>query len=34
MLMDAAKARRGLHWMPHHDADETLRQTIDAVRSR
>jgi len=34
MLMDTAKARRGLHWMPHHDAGETLRQTIDAVRSR
>jgi nucleoside-diphosphate-sugar epimerase len=34
MLMDTTKARRGLHWMPHHDAGETLGQTIDAVRSR
>jgi UDP-glucose 4-epimerase len=34
MLMDTAKARRALHWMPHHDARETLEQTIDAVRSR
>lgn len=34
VLMDAAKARRELHWMPHHDARETLRQTIAAVRAR
>jgi UDP-glucose 4-epimerase len=34
MLMDTSNARRKLHWMPHHDAHETLRQTIDAVRSR
>ncbi len=23
-----------LHWMPHHDARDTLRETISAVRSR
>jgi nucleoside-diphosphate-sugar epimerase len=34
VLMDTANARRKLHWMPHHDARETLRQTVDAVRSR
>jgi len=34
VLMDASKARKKLHWMPHHDARETLRQTIAAVRSR
>jgi UDP-glucose 4-epimerase len=34
MLMDTAKARTKLHWMPHHDARETLRETIAAVRSR
>ncbi len=34
VLMDTSKARRKLHWMPHHDARETLRQTIEAVRSR
>ena len=34
VLMDTARARRRLHWMPHHDARETLRQTIAAVRSR
>jgi len=34
VLMDTARARRKLHWMPHHDAQETLRQTVDAVRSR
>jgi nucleoside-diphosphate-sugar epimerase len=34
VLMDTARARRKLHWMPHYDARETLRQTIDAVRSR
>lgn len=34
VLMDTARARRRLHWMPHHDAHETLRQTIAAVRSR
>lgn len=34
VLMDTARARRKLHWMPHYDARETLRQTIDAVRAR
>ncbi|HWP33644.1 MAG TPA: NAD-dependent epimerase/dehydratase family protein [Solirubrobacterales bacterium] len=34
VLMDTANARRKLHWMPHHDARETLRQTVDAVRAR
>ncbi len=34
MLMDTTNARRKLHWMPHHDARETLRQTVEAVRSR
>jgi UDP-glucose 4-epimerase len=34
VLMDTTRARRTLHWMPHHDARRTLRQTIEAVRSR
>jgi nucleoside-diphosphate-sugar epimerase len=34
VLMDTARARRKLHWMPHYDARETLKQTIEAVRSR
>lgn len=34
VLMDTARARRKLHWMPHHDARATLRQTIEAVRAR
>jgi nucleoside-diphosphate-sugar epimerase len=34
VLMDTARARRKLHWMPHYDARETLKQTIDSVRSR
>jgi nucleoside-diphosphate-sugar epimerase len=33
VLMDTARARRKLHWMPHYDARETLRQTIEAVRA-
>lgn len=33
LLMDTSRARRRLHWMPHHDARETLRQTIAAVRN-
>jgi UDP-glucose 4-epimerase len=32
VLMDTSRARRKLHWMPHHDARETLRETIAAVR--
>jgi UDP-glucose 4-epimerase len=34
MLMDTSRARRKLHWMPQHDARETLREMIAAVRSR
>jgi len=34
VLMDTKNARRKLHWLPHHDARETLAQTIAAVRSR
>ncbi len=34
MLMDASRARRELRWMPHHDARETLRETVAAVRAR
>jgi nucleoside-diphosphate-sugar epimerase len=33
VLMDTSRARRKLHWMPHHDARETLRETIAAVRT-
>jgi len=34
VLMDTTRARKTLHWMPQHDARRTLRETIDAVRSR
>jgi nucleoside-diphosphate-sugar epimerase len=34
VLMDTARARRKMHCMPHYDARETLKQTIDSVRSR
>jgi len=34
VLMDTSRARRRLHWMPHHDARETLRQTVAAIRAR
>jgi nucleoside-diphosphate-sugar epimerase len=34
MMMDTRRARRELHWMPHHDAAETLRETVAAVRAR
>ena len=34
VLMDTSRARRKLHWMPHYDARETLKQTIDAVHAR
>jgi UDP-glucose 4-epimerase len=34
MLVDSSRARAELHWMPRHDARETLRGTIEAVRSR
>lgn len=33
LLMDTSRARRKLHWMPHHDARETLRETVAAVRA-
>ncbi len=33
VLMDTTRARRKLHWMPHHDARETLRETVAAVRA-
>jgi UDP-glucose 4-epimerase len=33
VLMDTSRARRKLHWMPHHDARETLRETIASVRA-
>jgi UDP-glucose 4-epimerase len=33
VLIDTTLARRKLHWMPHHDARETLRETIAAVRA-
>jgi nucleoside-diphosphate-sugar epimerase len=32
--MDTTRARRKLHWMPHHDARQTLRQTVAAARGR
>ena len=32
MIMDTAKARRGLGWRPARDALETLRETIRAAR--
>jgi nucleoside-diphosphate-sugar epimerase len=32
--MDTTRARRKLHWMPHYDARETLKQTVAAVRTR
>jgi UDP-glucose 4-epimerase len=34
VMMDTSRARRKLHWMPHHDARQTLRETIAAVRAR
>jgi len=33
VLLDTTRARRNLHWMPHHDARGTLRETIAAVRA-
>lgn len=33
VLMDTTKARRQLHWMPHRDARETLRETVAAARA-
>ena len=34
VLMDTSRARQTLYWRPHHDAQETLRETVRAVRSR
>jgi nucleoside-diphosphate-sugar epimerase len=34
VLMDTTRARRKLHWMPHYDAQQTLRETILSVRAR
>lgn len=34
VLMDSSKARRELHWMPHHDAEGTLREAVAAARAR
>jgi len=34
VLMDTSNARRKLHWMPYYDARATLKQAVDAVRSR
>jgi len=34
VIMDTTKARRELRWRPKHDALETLRETIRAVRMR
>jgi UDP-glucose 4-epimerase len=34
VLMDTSLARERLHWMPHHDALQTLRETVAAVRAR
>lgn len=33
LLVDTTRARRKLHWMPHHDARGTLRETIAAARA-
>ena len=33
VLMDCSKARSQLRWRPRHDADETLRLTVQAARS-
>jgi nucleoside-diphosphate-sugar epimerase len=34
VLMDTSLAREKLHWIPHHDAPQTLRETVTAVRAR
>lgn len=34
MLMDTSRARNELRWMPHHDARETLREMVKAIRDR
>ncbi|MDQ3742502.1 MAG: hypothetical protein M3389_16355 [Actinomycetota bacterium] len=32
VLMDTAKARRGLKWRPKHSTRDTLEQTVEAAR--
>lgn len=34
VLMDTAKARRDLGWQPHHDAAETLSETVAGARDK
>lgn len=34
VLMDTTRARRMLHWRPHHNARQTLAETVKAARSR
>jgi UDP-glucose 4-epimerase len=34
VIMDTGNARRELRWRPRHDAMQTLRETISAVRAR
>ena len=34
VLMDAAKARRELHWAPEHDARETVAEMVAAAREK
>lgn len=34
VLMDTAKARRGLKWKPRHDAQETLAETVAGARDK
>lgn len=34
VLMDTAKARRELRWRPAHDAADTLREMVEAARSK
>jgi UDP-glucose 4-epimerase len=34
VLMDTAKAQRELHWIPEHDAHETLAEMVAAARAK
>jgi len=34
VLMDTAKARRGLGWKPRHSAQETLAETVEGAREK
>jgi UDP-glucose 4-epimerase len=34
VLMDTAKARRDLGWLPQHDAEETLRETVAGAQAK